>query len=47
MERIIQLLDEVDELVMLVRHGAGTWLRRMAMHPGLMNLAIAGTLLPL
>jgi hypothetical protein len=46
-ERIIQFLDEVDELVMLMRHASGTWLGHIDVHPGLLTLAIAGTLLPL
>lgn len=46
MERIIQLLDEVDEVVVFLRYFADAWLRRIAVQPGLLSVAIAGALLP-
>ena len=47
MERVIQFLDELDELFVLLRHVAGTRLRRLAGWPGLIPIAIVATLLPL
>lgn len=46
MERLIQLLDEMDEIVVLLRYGIEESLRRIIIQPAFLAIAIAGTLLP-
>lgn len=46
MERIIQFLDEVDEIVVFLRYFADGLVRRIVVQPGLLSMAIAGALLP-
>lgn len=46
MERLIQFLDEMDEIVVLLRYGIEESLRRIIIQPAFLAIAIAGTLLP-
>ncbi len=46
MERLIQLLDEVDEVVGLAVHGARANCRRLALQGGLVSVTLLALLLP-
>jgi hypothetical protein len=46
MERLIQLLDEVDDIIVLLRYAIEESLRRIMIQPAFLTIAIAGTLLP-
>ena len=46
MERLIQFLDEMDEIVVLLRYALEESLRRIVIQPAFIVIAIAATLLP-